>query len=191
MPKRLLLVVAALVIVAGGAFLVRQASPAAGSAATSGPGGILGVVLGKPAVGTNVGDVAPNFTLESSSGQKISLSSLRGKPVLINFWASWCGPCKAELPALEKVHQSFGSKAEVLGVNLTGEEVGQKFPSSFVTQEGLTYPILLDRTGEVAVLYQISEIPTTYIVNPRGVITQKITHRGDFSTFEDALKASG
>jgi thiol-disulfide isomerase/thioredoxin len=124
--------------------------------------------------GPNLTEAAPNFELETLSGDKIKLSDLRGKNVLVNFWATWCGPCRDEMPDLEKFYQDYkDNNLEVLAVNLTSNEHKQENVNEFVETFELSFPVLLDADGTVAEQYQIYYIPTTYFINKEGIITLK------------------
>ncbi len=116
------------------------------------------------------GSLAPNFTLDTLDGTKVTLSELRGKIVLINLWATWCPPCRAEMPALENAYKQYkDSGVVVLGLNVTNQDSEKDIPP-FVDEFGLTFPILLDRDGSVSALYQLKGLPTTYFVNREGII---------------------
>lgn len=116
------------------------------------------------------GFLAPDFTLDTLNGGKVTLSDLRGKIVLINFWATWCLPCREETPALEKSYEQYkDSGVVILGVNLTDQDIVSEI-ESFVQEFELTYPILLDRDGSVGFLYQIKGLPTTFFINRDGII---------------------
>jgi len=117
------------------------------------------------------GFLAPDFTLDTLDGGKTTLSELRGKVVVINFWATWCLPCRVETPALERSYEQYkDSGVVILGVNLTDQDlIGEV--NSFVQEFKLTYPILLDGDGRVSnILYQVRGLPTTFFVNREGVI---------------------
>jgi cytochrome c biogenesis protein CcmG, thiol:disulfide interchange protein DsbE len=116
------------------------------------------------------GFFAPDFTLDTLDGEKIMLSDLRGKIVVINLWATWCLPCRAETPALEKSYEQYKDAGVViLGVDLTNQD---SIPDveSFIQEFKLTYPILLDRDGSVDHMYQIEGVPSTFFINREGVI---------------------
>ena len=117
------------------------------------------------------GFLAPDFTLDTLDGNKVTLSELRGQIVVINFWATWCLPCREETPALEKSYGQYkDSGVLILGVNTTNQDLVSEV-ESFVQEFRLTYPILLDRDGSVSnTLYQIRGLPTTIFVNHEGVI---------------------
>ena len=117
------------------------------------------------------GFLAPDFTLDTLDGSKVTLSELRGQIVVINFWATWCLPCREETPALEKSYEQYKeSGVIILGVNLTNQDSMSDI-ESFVQEFKLTYPILLDRDGRISnYLYQIRGLPTTFFVSREGII---------------------
>lgn len=117
-----------------------------------------------------VGFLAPDFTLELLNGGDITLSDLRGKVVLVNIWASWCPPCRKEMPAIEIVYEELKSQGfEVLALNTTYQD-DEREAAAFIQNLGLTFPILLDRTGEVSGLYLLRALPTSYFIDREGVI---------------------
>lgn len=116
------------------------------------------------------GFTAPDFTLELLEGGEITLSDLRGKPVIINFWATWCGPCREEMPAIEKIYRDYRDLGlVVIGLNLTSQDTEQAV-TAFIQEFGLTFPIALDRNASVSRRYQLKGLPTTYFIDSQGVI---------------------
>lgn len=113
---------------------------------------------------------APDFTLETLEGETITLSDLRGQVVIVNLWSSWCPPCRAEMPAIEQIYQSYKARGlEVLAVNTTYQD-SEKAAAQFAQDFGLTFPILLDRDGAVSRRYQLQALPTTYFIDRQGII---------------------
>lgn len=111
---------------------------------------------------------APEFALNSLDGQEVSLSDLLGKVVVLNFWATWCDPCRAEMPDLERTYQAYKDKnVELVGISV---DTDTQLVDSFVKEVGVTYTILLDPSNRVASDYAIRAIPTTYIVDEKGMI---------------------
>jgi len=134
--------------------------------------------------GTNPGDQAPDFTLNSLYGKEIKLSGLQGKKVFLNFWATWCGPCRSEMPDIEKLNENH-ENIEILAINIR-EEKGQVL--EFVMKNGYTFPIALDRNGKIANKYQARGIPTTYILDENGIVMEKHTGVLDYSKMKELLK---
>jgi peroxiredoxin len=119
-------------------------------------------------IGPRTGSLAPDFTLETLDGGMVSLSDLRGQVALINFWATWCPPCREEMPAIQNVYDRYRDQGfTVLAVNLleTNAEV-----AAFAEELGLTFSILMDRQGQVLERYRVRGLPTTFFVDRTGVV---------------------
>lgn len=119
-------------------------------------------------VGLERGDRAPDFSLTTLDGEEAQLSDYRGEKVLVNFWATWCPPCRAEMPDLQKVHEE--KDVVILGINLTETKTETEDVDPFIEEFGITFPILLDEDSEVSTQYQISPIPTNFLIDSQGII---------------------
>lgn len=121
------------------------------------------------------GFAAPDFTLETRDGETISLIDLRGQVILVNFWATWCPPCRAEMPAIQQVYEQYRDQGfTVLAVDV-GE--GDAQVAAFVDKRELTFPILMDRDARVAARYQVKAMPSTFFIDREGII-QEVTLGG-------------
>ena len=120
------------------------------------------------------GFLAPDFVLETLEGETIQLSDLRGQPVLINIWASWCPPCRTEMPAMQRVYRDFKEQGFViLAVNATNQDTVLN-AAAFATEKNLTFPILLDVDGRVTQAYQVRSLPTSFFVGHDGIIQEVV-----------------
>lgn len=119
-------------------------------------------------VGLEIGNLAPDFTLETLSGDEMKLSDLRGKKVMVNFWATWCPPCREEIPEMQKFYEE--TDIEILAINLTETEPNIGKIEDFVDEYDMTFPVLLDSELTVADTYQIQPIPTSFMVDTNGII---------------------
>ena len=115
-----------------------------------------------------IGKPAPEFHLSSLDGQSVSLSDLKGRPVLINFWATWCDPCRGEMPYLQQVYDEWQGKGLVLLAINIGESPSQV--AKFMQSQRLSLPVLLDGEGNIAVMYNVRAIPTTFFIDREGII---------------------
>ncbi|HLR63067.1 MAG TPA: TlpA disulfide reductase family protein [Lentibacillus sp.] len=122
--------------------------------------------------GIETGNYAPDFEVKTLSGETFKLSDLRGEKVILNFWASWCGPCKKEMPEMQKFHEEYGDQVKVVAVNLTGKDSGIKAVQEYVDKNGYTYPIPLDKNSEIQDAYSVYNIPTTYFIGTDGKVQQ-------------------
>ena len=114
---------------------------------------------------------ALDFTVLDKNNQEKTLLSFKGKPVILNFWASWCGPCKSEFPDFQKAYDKYGKEIEFVMVNLTdGSRETKETAESFIHSEGYTFPIYFDTKGDAANTYAIYSIPTTYFIDKDGYI---------------------
>jgi peroxiredoxin len=119
--------------------------------------------------GLKVGAKAPDFELKTLAGDTVKLSDLKGKKVMLNFWATWCPPCKAEMPAMEEFHKEAGEDIVILAVNID-PHLDVK---AFVDENKITFPIPLDEEDKVNETYQVLSIPTTYFIDTKGNIGNK------------------
>jgi thiol-disulfide isomerase/thioredoxin len=111
---------------------------------------------------------APDFMLVTSSGRAIRLSEFRGRPVLINFWASWCGPCRIEMPTIQERYENFeGAGLVVLAINF---DESSDVVAAYGQALGLSFPLVLDPGGEIQKLYRIRSYPTSFFIDSNGII---------------------
>jgi cytochrome c biogenesis protein CcmG/thiol:disulfide interchange protein DsbE len=171
-------VVVVLVVAAITAFAVGSSGSGSGSAsppASTGGSGFTSKV--HPFVDTaataELGKPAPNFTLRTLDGKSISLASLRGRPVIVNFWASWCNPCRKEFPLLRSTLQKYArDKLAVVGISFQDIDDDAR---AFAKQERATWPLAVDiDNGLAAKTYGVRSVPTTYFVTPDGVIADQV-----------------
>jgi peroxiredoxin len=126
------------------------------------------------------GKSAQDFELKNLDGETVSLSDYRGSPVMLNFWASWCGPCRSEMPYFQQVYEDTEWQAAnlvILAVNI-GES--PSVVGGFTEDNGFTFPVLLDMTGAVAEMYNVRSIPATFFIDERGII--RYSDVGSFSS---------
>lgn len=120
------------------------------------------------------GFLAPDFTLITAENHQFTLSDLKGKPVLINLWASWCVPCRTEMPAIQKVYEDYKNEGFiVLAVNTTNQD-SRTAAINFADEHGLTFPILFDVDGRVSKSYRLRALPSSFFVDNQGVIQEVI-----------------
>ena len=114
---------------------------------------------------------APDFTVLNAAGEEVSLSDHIGKPIVLNFWATWCGPCKSELPDFDRIAAERGDEVEFMMINLTdGGRETEETVTAFLEQEGYTFPVYYDTTLEAAYLYGASSIPLTMFIDADGYV---------------------
>lgn len=125
--------------------------------------------------GIEIGKSAPDFTLTKLDGTNVKLSDLKGKKVILNFWATWCGPCQQEMPDMEAFYKEHKENVEILAINYTPSEKGGGVEkvSNFAKEKGITFPILLDKNIDVTTAYKVITIPTSYFIDTKGVIQDK------------------
>lgn len=120
------------------------------------------------APGLGVGNPAPDFTLIDLEGNQVSLSDFRGKTVFINFWATWCGPCRAEMPEIEAIHQEYKDKdVVVIGMDVFEPEGVVR---QYIEEGGYSWTFVIDTTGEVTTSYKVTAIPTSFFIDSEGII---------------------
>ena len=120
------------------------------------------------------GFLAPDFALQTPAGETIKLSDLRGQAVLVNLWATWCPPCRAEMQSIETMYQEYKDQGfTVLAINMTYQDDASAV-MPFVNEQVLTFPILLDETGVVGNAYQLRSLPSSYLVRRDGTINEVV-----------------
>lgn len=156
--RRLALIMIVILLVCGSVYLV--------TASSSRPSY-------EPAKIVDMGDPAPDFVLEDTDGNKISLASLRGKVVLVNFWATWCPPCRAEMPSMDKLNEAMaGEDFVMLAINV--EENGRSVVPEFLKKTQHEFPVLYDDQGIVQGLYGVYKFPESFVVRKDGIVDDKV-----------------
>ena len=138
-------------------------------------------IASPPAAEDSAGEPAPDIVLEYFDGTTGTLADFQGRPVVVNFWASWCPACVAEMPDFEAVHQRFGGDVAFVGIDL--QDVSREVAERFIVDTGVTYPIADDPTGETYAAFGGFAMPTTLFIDAGG----NIVGRQDGAIFEDQL----
>ncbi len=126
---------------------------------------------------------APDFSLKDLTGKKVEIKDYKGKIIFLNFWATWCGPCKEEMPSLEVLHEKFkGEKFVLLTVSVDYE--GLKPVQEFLNKQHYTFPVLLDPNGEILDLFEVKGIPTTFIIDKKGRVIGRAIGPRDWKSQE-------
>lgn len=111
---------------------------------------------------------APDFTVYDGDGNAVHLSDYVGKPVVMNFWASWCGPCQMEMPDFQAKHEELGSEVQFLMINMTGGRETLDSAQKFIAEQGYTFPVFYDTDSDAAITYGAYSLPTTYFIDAEG-----------------------
>ncbi|HET7657820.1 MAG TPA: TlpA disulfide reductase family protein [Bacillales bacterium] len=125
---------------------------------------------------------APDFSLRTMDGKEISIKDFRGRYVLLNMWASWCGPCQKEAPELVRLNKKFAPHLTVIGVNMTSQELSLQDVKKFVKHYGVDFPVLLDSKGRVMNSYGVKVLPTSFVIGKNGFVLRQF--RGPVSVDE-------
>ncbi len=136
--------------------------------------------------GISEGEIAPDFTLKDLKGVEVTLKEFRGKVVLLNFWATWCSPCRIEIPSMVELYKKYKDRGlEIIGVNL--DKLGKSNVEKFSLEHKINFPVLLNPSGDVASLYGVVVLPTTVFLDRNGKIKGRISGAVDW-TAEANLK---
>ncbi|WP_243387970.1 TlpA disulfide reductase family protein [Bacillus kexueae] len=125
-------------------------------------------------VGLEKGNIAPDYELTTLEGQPVNLSDLKGKKVILNFWATWCPPCKEEMPEMQRFHDQYSSDVTIVAVNFTVSEPNKESVLSFIQEEGYTFPVFFDEKNKANSGYEVLTYPTSYFLDEEGRIMDKV-----------------
>ena len=136
-------------------------------------------------VGIQVGMQAPDFTLRTLTGESFNLYEQRGKPIFLNFWGTWCGPCVAEMPDIQKLQNTMSDSIHIVGIGVRDTRSQEL---RFITQYGYTWTFILDSTQDVVRKYEVSAYPTSVFLNAKGEIVLKFVGTRHYETFLEATR---
>ena len=150
---------------------------------------VAALIVALPAVAADSSGPAPQFTLPAKAGGEVSLAQYKGQVVMINFWASWCGPCRQEMPLLEDIYKKYNKLGfTLIGVNV---EPDSKAADDWLKQTPVTFPVLYDKASKVSQLYNVSGMPSTVIIDRKGNLRYRhISYKpGDEGDYINTIRA--
>ena len=131
---------------------------------------------------------APDFTVYDAEGNSVNLSDYFGKPIVVNFWASWCGPCKMEMPDFQEKYLELGEDITFLMVNMTdGDRETVEIAAAFIAEAGYTFPVLFDTAASAAMTYGVYSLPSTYFIDAEGNAVARATGAIDSATLQQGI----
>ncbi len=130
---------------------------------------------------------APDFTVYDADGNQVHLSDYLGKPVVVNFWASWCGPCQMEMPDFQETYLELGEEVQFLMINMTGGRETLENAQAFIAEQGYTFPVFFDQDADAARTYGAYSLPTTYFIDAEGNAVAQATGAIDRETLQTGI----
>lgn len=130
---------------------------------------------------------APDFTVYDGEGNEVRLYDYIGKPIVLNFWASWCGPCQMEMPDFQEKYLEIGEQVQFLMINMTGGRETLDSAKEFLREKGYTFPVLYDLDGEAAMIYAAYSLPTTYFIDAEGHAIARAVGAIDAATLQQGI----
>lgn len=130
---------------------------------------------------------APDFTVYDADGNQVHLSDYLGKPVVVNFWASWCGPCQLEMPDFQETYLELGEEVQFLMINMTGGRETLENAQAFIAEQGYTFPVFFDQDADAARTYGAYSLPTTYFIDAEGNAVAQATGAIDRETLQTGI----
>lgn len=137
---------------------------------------------------TEIGDQAPDFELQTLNGETVRLSDFKGKKVFLNFWATWCPPCREEMPDIQKISETYKDDIVILAINDTSTEKNVEAVSEFLNKRNLTFQVALDKDGKITRSYNLNAFPTSYVIDEKGVIKHKYEGQMSYEMIESFIK---
>lgn len=135
-------------------------------------------------------DYAPDITVYDREGKTVKLSDMKGKPVVINFWATWCGPCKSELPAFQQAYETYGDDICFMMVDMvSGRTETKEGAIEYVDGQGYTFPLYFDEDETAVFAYSISAVPATFVIDANGVLVEQHVGAMDYDALEALLQS--